>query len=55
MRCPLQFALDKSQQVLLIHACRMMNVRIHLTNIVKITMRHSLALCDFLMLVEQLV
>jgi hypothetical protein len=42
IRALLHLALDKPQQVLLIHASRVMNVSIHLTNIIEISVGHSL-------------
>ncbi len=51
----LDLLLDESQQVLLIHARGGVNVRVDLSHVVKVPMRHRLLLRDLLELVEHAV
>lgn len=47
------FCLDEPQQMLLIHTRAMMDVSVHLSDIVEITMGYSFDLGQFLVLVQQ--
>ena len=53
VRALLHLALDEAQQVLLVHAGRVMNVSVNLTDVIEISMRHPFAVCHLLVLVEQ--
>lgn len=46
-------ALDKAQQVFLVHASRMMHMCINLSNVIEVSMGHTLAVCHFLVLIQQ--
>lgn len=46
-------AFDEAKEVLLIHACRVMNVSVDLAHVVKIAMRYFFTVGDLLIFVEQ--
>lgn len=46
-------AFDEAKEVLLIHACRVVNVSVHLAHVVKIAVRYFFTVRDLLVFVEQ--
>mmetsp|Transcript_21881 Transcript_21881/g.70451 ORF Transcript_21881/g.70451 Transcript_21881/m.70451 type:complete len:251 (+) Transcript_21881:405-1157(+) len=48
-----EFILDESEQVLLVHAGRVVHVRVHLAHVVKVAVRHALLALHLLVLVQQ--
>jgi hypothetical protein len=53
IRALLHLALDKPQQVLLVHASRVMDVSVDFADVVKVSVRDSLTIRGFLVLVQE--
>jgi hypothetical protein len=49
----LHLALDESKQVFLVHACGVMDVSVNLANVIEISVRNLLAICGFLVFVDE--
>jgi EAL domain-containing protein (putative c-di-GMP-specific phosphodiesterase class I) len=47
------FALDKTKQMLLVHTRRVMNVSVNLSDVVKVTVGDFLAVCNFLIFIQE--
>src|SRR5437016_4241795 len=55
IRALLHLTLNKSQKVLLVHASGMVDVGVHFSNIVEVSVGYLLRVGDFLILIEQCV
>ena len=53
IRALLHLTLDESQQMLLVHTRRVVNVSIDLSDVVEISMRHPFAVCHLLILIQE--
>jgi hypothetical protein len=51
----LHLRLDEAQQMLLIHTCRVVNMRVYLSDVVEVSMRDLFAVGRFLVFIQQVV
>ena len=49
----LHLTLDESQQMLLIHTRRVVNVSIYLSDVIEVSMRHPFTVCHLFILIQE--